>query len=215
MSDAPWFWRAFTPDTSMPDEQYGSITLSQRVIGNVKLPSGRLVVCDVLTDPDARPLSIGLPPGSYPVEVAIASLGDGDERIAAARICLRSSDPTTWMFALRQGQDAETVSEDDLLFGVDSGTAAFLSAEAAVEVSELLDETFDDQVTEAMDAVYRPTRKWAEIPLSNGELNMVICSTGFGDGSYPIFLGVDASGEPVAVVADFGVVLIDSDLLGP
>ena len=214
MNDAPWFWRAFTPDTSMPDEQYGSLTLSQRVIGHVKLPTGRLVVCDVLTDSDARPLSIALPPGGYPVEVAIASLGDEDERIAAARIRFRSSDPTTWLVALRQGQDAESVSEDDLLFGVDSGTAAFLSAEAAMEVSELLDETFDDQVTEAMDTAYRPTRSWAEITLPNGELNMVICSTGFGDGSYPVFLGVDAAGEPVAVVADFGIVEIDSDAIG-
>jgi hypothetical protein len=31
------------------------------------------------------------------------------------------------------------------------------------------------------------------------------CESGFGDGGYPVFIGLDAAGKPAVLLSDFGV----------
>ena len=104
------------------------------------------------------------------------------------------------------GQDADTVSEDDLLFYVDSGTAAFLSAEAAAYLETALDHDLTARIVAAMEPNYVHTRDWADVPLGeDGDLNVIVFSAGFGDGSYPVWLGFDNAGDVVCIATDFGV----------
>jgi hypothetical protein len=45
-----------------------------------------------------------------------------------------------------------------------------------------------------------PTWTWADVALSDkGDLNAVMFSSGFGDGSYPVYL------SPAGVLLDFGI----------
>jgi hypothetical protein len=201
--DTPRFWLAFSPGVVITDEQFGDAQFEQRTIGSVHLPSGRLVVCDALIARESRPLDLRLLPGSYDVDIAIAHFADDDQRIAAARIRLADAEPTQWGIALREGQDADTATEDDVLFNVDSGTAAFLSAEAATYLETALDRELTARIVAAMEPNYVHTRDWANVELDAG-LNVIILSAGFGDGSYPVWLGFDDNDEVVCIVTEFG-----------
>lgn len=205
-SKPPWFWRAFQPGVVMRDPDLGDVTFEQRDIGAVLLPSGRLVVGDVLVDPELPPLAEALKPGRYLVEVAIGHLPDGDQRIGAARIRLTDVEPIEWFVAMRAGQVVGSVAADDVLFGVDSGNAAFLSAEAAAHLATTADDKLYQRICDAMDANYVHTRSWVDFRLDPASgLNVVVFSAGLGDGSYPVYVGVGPDGTAACIVTEFGV----------
>src|ERR1700750_221872 len=80
----PDFFTAFDTDHRFTNE-LGSFRCDTRPIGEVAVPSGRIVIGAPLVDLAAPPLSQRVPPGRYPVILAIAHLESTegvDERIA-------------------------------------------------------------------------------------------------------------------------------------
>lgn len=95
-----------------------------------------------------------------------------------------------------------------LAVGVDSGYVALLSVEAAGRLvrDRVADERFGESAKDRLDACYRPTRSWASVVVANEEApDVFMCSSGLGDGQYPVFLGLGPSGRPVALLVDLKV----------
>lgn len=193
----------------------GDLTLEQREIGHLHLPSGRVVACDPFMVYEPEPLDWTARPGRYPVSLSIAHFGSGDgadQRVALAVVRFSDADPVAWRLAAPEGADPDDLPEGEVYgYGVDSGTGGFLSAEAAEEL-ETRNDAFFDKMVEVMEETYVHTWSWAEVVLDpEAELNLVAFSSGGGDGFYTSFWGLDAEGEVACLLTDFGLLGEDEE----
>ena len=198
---------AFTPgpvDAPWP----GPLRLFTVDIGLLYLPTGRLVACDPLACPELEPFSVPLPIGRYPVSLQVADLG-GDQRVAFACIRFTEDSPASWQLLARPGQDLASLEEDEYFgYPVDAGTGAFMDASTNHALLQRYhrDSTYSDTVIAAMRDTYVDTWDWAELtPEPADQGNFFAFHSGFGDGSYPTFLGRAPGGAAAAVVTDFMV----------
>ncbi|WCD81472.1 DUF4241 domain-containing protein [Pseudomonas sp. TUM22785] len=200
--DHPLFDAAFTEGYQVQVEGQ-DYRLHTQAIGELELPTGQLVACDPLVSCDG-PFTQAVPKGRYPLQLAIARIGD-DERVAFARIVFAPGPATRWEMALVKGQDPNTLAPDEFFgYGVDSGTGGFMDAAALRSYEARRDqegEAFDKRLFAELDKTYQHTRSWYLLPTDAG--NVALFSSGYGDGAYPSYFGYDADGRLVAVVTDF------------
>ncbi|MFE3287935.1 DUF4241 domain-containing protein, partial [Streptomyces sp. NPDC059233] len=206
----------FTSGATFSYEDGSTGTLAVAEGGSLWLPTGRVVACDPFVyvgggDPAA--FTAQVEPGRYRVEVAMATLtpagepepapGEGHRRVAAARLVIRDTPAASWELALRGGQDPSGLGDGEYFgYGVDAGTGCFYDAAA--------DESFPDcegDVGPLWDA-FEKTGHAPGAHRVEGEAghDLVAFSSGWGDGSYPTWVGRDAEGEITCFVTDFFVV---------
>ena len=201
----PFFDAAFADgfEATAGDTRYRFHT---RAAGDIVLTSGKLVACDVIVS-CGGPFTGSVPVGSFPLRFAIATRGD-DERIALARIDFAPGPISRWELAVIEGQDVTTLKRGEIFgYGVDSGTGAFLDAEALRAFGAERDrggEAFDTRLFAEMDKTYRHTRSWHLHPTPKG--TVALFSSGYGDGTYPTYKAYGKDGALVAVITDFGIV---------
>ncbi|EGD42954.1 hypothetical protein NBCG_02709 [Nocardioidaceae bacterium Broad-1] len=169
--------------------------------GQLALPSGKLIVMDpgyLWPGDDSTPLDgqpVSVPPGTYPVDLAIA-----DKTVAAARLTISERPVRRWEMALGPDQSLAELQDGHFAgFGVDTGTASFTDASVAYSLADAADEA-----SASLDAYS------AEV----GEHAMVMWHSGFGDGAYPVWLGRDAAGDIAVVIADMLVVEGRDEFIG-
>lgn len=215
--EQPDFFAAFDPHRQFTNG-LGSFRCETRQIGELSLPSGRVVVGDPLVDLTAAPLSQRVPPGHYPVVLAIARFHDAngtDERIACAMIRISGERPIRWALAVPEDQDPAELKEGEIFgYGVDSGTGCFASAESAAALTErtATDEDYYGEIARTAEQVYISTRDWASVvPDARTTANVVTFSSGLGDGFYASYWGYDERDQPVCLITDFGIVGPDEE----
>jgi hypothetical protein len=180
----------------------GELLVGVEPAGEVMLPSGRVVVSDAFFVGLSQPLARSIAAGQAPITLLLASSGVGDSTPAAALL-----GPTAglselhWQPAFAVGEDPAAYGPDEVpAYPVDSGTAAFTSAEAAT--SHAAEAAYTDLMLDALErsGYLRP----AELRFEDG-LSVVAFPSGFGDGAYPVWLGLGPSGRAVAVLTDFAI----------
>lgn len=178
--------RFASQDAGGPD--VGAARLEVREAGTVALPSGQLAVSDAFINDD--PVVVpDLSAGEYSVELLVAG-AERDERVAAARVRVRDEPVAGW----------RSVG----LIAIDSGNAAFFDPRLSSSIrSPDVIERFNESLLAALEKSARPTYSIAAIPW-NG-MTYVAFSSGFGDGTYPVFLGSSDAGRPVVVLVDFDI----------
>jgi hypothetical protein len=199
------FRRVFVEGTTVTQ---GDTTFSfyRQEIGQVKIPTGKLVACDALFLMDKGiPFTRMVPAGEYPVELAIARI-ETDERIAFARIRFSDRTAVKWEMAALPGQDIRTLKKDQIFgYPVDSGTGSFMDQRG---YEELLKRSEKDGyftfVISEMRKEYKPTRDWTI--MDYGDSNVAFFSSGAGDGMYASFWGLDEQGNVVDITTDFNLV---------
>jgi outer membrane protein assembly factor BamB len=167
-------------------------------IGEISLPSGRIVVCDPVTGLPGANLERRVRPGAYRVSVGLVTDAQGMQSVAW--ICLRIASGKVVEWKIDPG-----VAEPGVL--VDSGTAAIMSAEAAARLAgdQELEVRFGDEMEEQMNASYGAGRHYALIAMEEGgPAEAAVCFSGAGDGAYACSWGLDRSGRPVSLKIDFG-----------
>ena len=174
------------------------------------LPTGRIVAADVFFF-TTEPFSRRLPVGRYPV-LLLSSARDPDlvGANAAAMIRVAPGDPVSWEMAVTPGLDATTLQPGEFFgYPVDSGTGAFASAEA-VEMPgsdggrrRCLRRPSISRGLYPSDGVYNPSVD-ITVDAASG-VNVIAFVSGFGDGSYPSWFGLDADGRPLVLLTDFGI----------
>lgn len=186
-------------DTPEAHTDLGRGQLECRIIGELALPTGRIVACDPVVEPDLPPFAIAVPPGAWPVGVTIARVPD-DERIAAAWIRVSPSLPIRWETAQLVGRPPR----ESPAYGVDSGTGGFVSAEGAAPFAAYLVDDAIEAFQARMEAEYVPTREWALFPIPGTDgLNVAAFTSGVGDGAYVSYWGYDADGAIACLLTDF------------
>ena len=168
------------------------------------LPTGAIVAADLLFS-EEKSFARRVTPGAYPLTLVAANVGN-DERIAFAILQFSEGPVATWEIAMVcEPGAAKARKSHKHSYGVDSGTGGLCDAGAQEVMLDLADPegSFQELIENEMKKSYQHTRSWVHVQTVAG--SAAIFSSGFGDGSYSSYLGLDCGGEPVALVTDFGV----------
>ena len=207
--DAPGVYARFaTLGQATAGGEAGALTATRA--GVLALPTGRIVAADVYFV-DAPAFVRQVAPGSYDVTALHIDLGPLDDRIAAAMVRFGPGDPVRWEMAVTPGQDVSQLSGDGAIFGysVDSGTGCFTSAEA-VDALGATDSDASTAYAGLVESAMFPSptdvKSTAEIALpGSAGLDVVAFESGFGDGAYPSWFGLDAAGKPLVLLTNFAI----------
>lgn len=171
-------------------------------------PTGRLIACDPFVQADdhdyVKPFSVRVPPGHYGMEVAVAVFDNGVRLPVAARVIVSAEPVARWELATREGEDARELGPEQFYgFGVDTGMAAFVDEGALAALTSVA----VDEDGPLMTAIFEEdgAAAWS-VPDDGSGQTITAYRSGFGDGSYPTWLGRTAEGEPAQFVTDLHVI---------
>ena len=162
--------------------------------GLLRLPSGRITACDPLVSGSREPFVQSVPPGIYPVDLAVARHHEEkEERIVMARILFTRNAPVMWVKALGQKISQADPAAENAGYPVTTGTGAFMDAETAV-LFKLETIAAVDHLLDNLMANYRPVCNWLEHPIDQRH-NVIIFTSGYDSDNYPSYFAVDAGGD--------------------
>ncbi|MDO5559860.1 MAG: DUF2185 domain-containing protein [Oscillospiraceae bacterium] len=219
-------------DTEKTRRQYTKTDTRDFVtIGKVDLPSGRIRIgdpfvymCEGKLSPE---LDRTVAPGTYPVEIAVSKTPVAGMRICCARIRFSSNSAASYTLAEPTHETAVSICKDGDMTGfpVDAGMLAFMDTNVLPQYISYFEKCrtdntefniYDDYFAQKFEESYKKMPEyqraggdfleWA-IPETNHRA--VMLSTGFGDGFYQCYWGLDMNGE----ICELTVPLIDSDIV--
>ncbi|MFJ8526679.1 DUF4241 domain-containing protein [Bacillus sp. NPDC094106] len=188
-----------------------SEALRSEALDQLKVTSGKMIACDPLIF-NKNPFEQTIQPGTYPI---VAWWHKKDGIIAGAELKLSESKVVEWKMATKPGQNVSEL-EEGYIFGypVDTGLGCFADAEAIDKLEEiegrlqrelgeefisLYDDLIDDVLTENDD-------DWGNcVVCEETGSNVIMFRSGYGDGFYPSYWGIDEEGNIVSLVTDFQV----------
>lgn len=208
------FQRALVPGASFESAEEHWL-VRPVAAGELVLPSGRVIAADpcyLARLDDTPPFVRTVPPGRYPVWLALARTASDPpwaERVACMVLQLSDGPAVQWELALRPGEHlADLLPGHFHGHGVDSGNACFVDAAATAALDPALRRAlYTDGVVGAHERAGWRTR-FVHVPLPGpAPANLIACSSGYGDGCYPSWWGIDETGAPVALATDFFVLV--------
>lgn len=187
-------------------------------IGNVSLPSGKVVVRDPLVSLNANqsPYFVQAPKGNFPVSIAVVKSEDWGDRYAVVKVEFTKEKPVVYREALIGIEELEGVTEDDFFgFAVDAGLGCITDAEVLPSVDKFVDEldadnVYDDYFAGIFAQSYkdhpgnqREAGDWINWTVPGTGYQIPMFASGFGDGGYPVYFGYDANGEICGLYIQF------------
>lgn len=182
-------------------------------LGDLELPTGRVVAADPLVNPERPPFAREVAPGRYPV-----TLYKAQYRIAMAAVRFQPGNVARWEMATLPGQDLAKLGDDEIYgYPVDAGTGCFMDATAAkamekretiqIEAQRGTSDSYSNYYDDVVAAEMAPNDDNYALhkPLPDDPVNVAIFQSGWGDGFYASYWGLDESGKPLVLVTDFGV----------
>lgn len=182
------------------------------LLGMLFLSSGNVVACDPLTSTDiAKPFTKTVQPGKYAVNL-YADASEGGTAYAELKI---SDEPVVkWEMAVREGQDITTLKEGEIFgYPVDTGLGSFMDADTAKliekhdkELQQKLGDKYvsyyDDYFEDLMDSEETGDCFIAQ-PYPELGNNFAVFTSGYGDGWYATYVGLDKNDSPVKFITKF------------
>lgn len=178
----------------------------ERTIGNVTLPSGKIVATDPFTMGDVAAFIRQVAPGSYPVSLAMLLGSEWHARNAFATIKFTDEPVVDFEMALVPGNDLALLEDDEFFgYGVDAGIGAFMDAQTATSWMEKYDVAANSDAVVA--GLVRPSNlsSWVDFAIPGTASNFVGFESGDGDGGYASYWGLDAAGNVATLTTDFGL----------
>lgn len=205
------------------DDEMGLQELIEIHIGDVNLPTGSIIAADPFFTHEQRPFLRKVEPDKYPVYIYMAEIDDEHHRVAYAKIKFRSEEAVKWVLAIADDISKEELNElsEDEFFGfpVDSGLACFLDEETnnrlIARMEELQekdpDSNYYDEVLANEFKAYSGKNKFSRSlgdwndhhPDKDSDDNVIMFASGWGDGYYPAYWGLNNNGDTVELVIDF------------
>jgi hypothetical protein len=156
-----------------------------RRVGTLAVSTGTLVVGDLGYGPRTlASLAPPVAPGQYPVEVAISS-----RRVAALRVLITREAVATWHPAGMGDEGGHVVS-------VDGANVSICDVSALLDIKRRHKEKqFEKFALEGDSAAA------IMLTLRTPE-DCAVASSGFGDGAYPVYWGMDSAGTPAVLLVN-------------
>lgn len=198
-------------------------------IGVCDLPSGKILVCDPLVflgDRNEEPFLQKAPAGTYHTEVCVIKPDeDGDcARYAAVRLRFSKKRPVSFYQALIGHENLEELENEDdeylyFGFGVDAGLGCICDEQVHKIYCDWSDKwdrehpgdnQYDDYFADLFAENYKKNPEfqrdggdWLNWKIPGTEYHIPIFESGFGDGIYPVYWGVDETGMICQLVIHF------------
>jgi hypothetical protein len=194
-------------------------TIEELEIGTVYLPSGKIIVCDPLVYYNTEPLKKTVSSGTYPLKIYIARTEDFGDRYALAKLEFDKSVAVKWMLAYSSYQ-----GKNILGFPVDAGLAGIFDVEAQLEYQKfmkdfykknpngnLYDDFFAAEFKKNAEHQNDPNDigNWINFTFPESNHNITMFQSGFGDGLYSCYWGMNKSNNIVSLVVDFELFQMD------
>ncbi len=172
----------------------GSRTLqaAAKQVGILHMPTGRIVTGDAIATLDFVPLARTAPVGDFAVEVSVATLPSGEQRLAAVRMLFSSQPIADWELA------DET--------GYTGGLGILMDSDAAEDFQRYVDESDAEWwygLSSHKGDGWECGCFW---PTEQRTVNCAFFTPGAYGGPYLSYWALDASGEPVMLATDFNVI---------
>lgn len=196
--------------TALPEAELAGRGITKHGLGELELATGAIVAADPVVQPERPAFARTVPPGRYAVTTYKAQ-----QRIAMAELRFAPGTPTRWQMALVPGQDAGTLKDGEIFgYPVDAGLGCFMDVEGRAAFlkreqqekdrrGERFVSSYDDIVQAPLDA--NGGTELMLTPLPEERANVAIIQSGWGDGFYASYWGLDDAGMPLVLVTDFGV----------
>ena len=193
-------------------------------LGQINLPSGQIIACDPLVYlQDTFPFTKRVQPGKYPVVASIAKTEDSGDRYAIVKLEFSKDNATKWEMAVVDGQDIKELTDVDDFFGfpVDAGLGCFCDFETQKVYNKfetgfmqrnptgnIYDDFFAAEFKKNAISQSDPDDigDWLNFYLPNKpDLNVIMFHSGYGDGLYPCFWGINDKEQICSLIIDFQV----------
>lgn len=191
----PNLWKAFRDGAIFKlGETDHLVTMSSADAGSIALPSGRIVVSDPFSDPCQPPLTVGVPPGSYTVHLA---LGNGE--VALVMVLFKEGNAAFWERAKPR------------YVSVDSATACVMDYSAARYLRRNWRSGNDERFIKRFEGALAENGLYGVTSVSANSGSIVVFQTWGGDGTFPLFFGYDSGGDLMCLVIDMLVEPLDAE----
>jgi hypothetical protein len=197
--------------TSLSEAELGGRGVTRHKLGDLDLPTGAIVAADPAVQPERPAFARTVTPGRYAVTIYKAQ-----DRVAMTELRFASGTPTRWQMAIVPGQDASTLKDDEIFgYPVDAGLGCFMDvkgrdaflkrdAQEQARLGSKYVSSYDDVIAGPLDA--NGSNEVMLQPLPDEPVNIAIFQSGWGDGFYASYWGLDDAGSPLLLVTDFGVI---------
>jgi hypothetical protein len=187
-------------------------TLRPQLVTELFLPTGHLVACDPVAYFNPQPFRQTCPPGRYPVYVHLLP---EEERVAYAELRLREAPISRWELAVTTQQDPSTLAADEFFgYPVSAGLGCFMDqttvtlldqhdADLQAELGDNYISYYDDYVDDLLYTAEADHLYCTLQPYANQENNVAVFHSGYGDGVYATYAGLDEHNQPVKFVTEF------------
>ncbi|MBK1894170.1 DUF4241 domain-containing protein [Chryseobacterium paridis] len=187
-------------------------------IGNVSLPSGKVIVRDPLVylNSGEKPYFVEAPKGNFPVQIAVVKSEEWGDRYAVVRVIFTDKKPAVYREALIGHEELEGVAEGDYFgFAVDAGLACITDAEVIPYFDRFLTETnveniYDDYFAGIFAQSFKDHPKnqrdlgdWINWTIPNTSFQIPMFASGFGDGGYPVYFAYDDNDQICGLYIQF------------
>jgi hypothetical protein len=115
-----------------------TVQFTPREAGRLEASTGQVAAGDPHAEHDLAPFTQCVPQGEHPVTLAMARIGDEEERLAYARVLFDPAAPVAhWYPALTAAQDARTLKPGEAFgYVVESGSACFKTPASTVSFQD-------------------------------------------------------------------------------
>lgn len=213
------------------DEEMNEQELIEIHIGDLNLPTGKIIAADPFFTLEQRPFAKSVLPDKYPVYIYMSEIDELHNRIAYAKIKFRSEDATKWILAVTDDistEEMKDLGENEFYgFPVESGLACFLDEETNAQLVKKIDALqekdpeanyYDEVLAEEFrnysgkNNFSRELGDWNDHhPDKDSDNNAIMFSSGWGDGYYPAYWGLNEEGDTMELVIDFLINEFDTD----
>lgn len=209
-------------------DEIDDCTLTTLTLGKLRFPTGKFIVADPIIglSETNKPYYQSLPIGEFVCQLLVATISEDHYRHVALKINLSPQETIYWEQALHGVEELDDLDAGDYFgFGVDTGFAAICDAAAQAAFANFEQQWYEKHPDEEiysdyfLDLFEENAKKypkcqdedggWLLFTIPNTDFQVLIVSSGWGDGYYPVYLGYDAQGNVTEVIIDF--LLFDND----
>ncbi|WP_278627012.1 DUF4241 domain-containing protein [Thomasclavelia cocleata] len=201
-------------------------------IGKISCPTGNIIVSDPLAYLPSNKfcpiLSIQIPSGEYPVEIAICRSDIIGIRMCTVKLKIKETEAVSYSLAKPTNESAAFVAKDGVLSGfpVDAGMISICDEKVAEEYQDFIVNWYKDNPNgnhydDYFDKFFKESdEKFPQFQRQGGDFiewenpktknKLVMVASGFGDGFYQSYWGYDSNNE----ICELIVPLVNPDLFG-
>lgn len=191
-------------------------------LGEISIPTGNIMVCDPLVylERHSTPYFRKVPTGTFPLTVSVVTVEEDHYRYAAAKVQFTDKTPQAFTEALIGNEDLEGLAEGEYFgFNVDAGLATVVDVKTREAYLAFYDawkkENPDGNIYDGYFAnvfaqsfkdnpqYQRSAGDYINWTIPGTDLSIPMVQTGFGDGAYPVYFGLDENDEVCQLVIQF------------